>query len=296
MFSENEATNGIQHCILNMFKVMIKICDEHKLKYYLCGGTLLGAVRHQGFIPWDDDMDVWMPRKDYEAFIRIADDYLPKGYSVMHYTKIKNSEEPTVRIARVVDDNTILKWTIGDNTREVPAWIDIFALDGMPNGKIRRKLHYFHYRLWSVVMQISFFEKAVNYDEPNRPFHEKIILWFVKTTKLGRGWNTNKLLEKSEKILKKYEFDRSDFIASLHGRFRAKGIFPRNWVAKAVKLPFEDTEFCVPVEYGRILERFYGDYMTLPKTTKEKEKHHEIELVTLDKMAKGSGMCKNITN
>ena len=283
MFSEDKDRRQLQHCCLNILKAVRDVCEKNGLTYYLCGGTLLGAVRHKGFIPWDDDIDIWMPRKDYEKFLNLADNDFPDNYYVMNYTKFSHPEKPSRHFAQVIDRNAIKVINAGSvNKGEENAWIDIFPLDGMPGGKLHQKLHYYHYFFLYVFLQISWFDDRVNLYKANRPFYEKFAISILKTTHLGKNWNTCAIIQRIHKMLSKYDYDSSEYVGSLLGRYRDKEIIPKAWFNEKILVPFEDDEFHIPAAYDTILKNFYGDYMTPPKTRAEREGHHCLEITSLD--------------
>ena len=124
----------VQLVQLDILDKVVDICNRHGIKYYLIGGTLIGAVRHKGFIPWDDDIDIAIPRKDYDKFIGIALKELKKPYKVVHY-----STDDTYRfyLLNIVNENaTVIEKKVTPITSKV--WIDILPIDGIPNNKIKR--------------------------------------------------------------------------------------------------------------------------------------------------------------
>ena len=126
----------LQQVDLEIVKEVVKICDAHNLKYYMLGGTMLGAIRHKGFIPWDDDIDLGMPRDDYEKFLEIAETELPETYKVVNY---RNTPEYQYYITRILDTDTkVEEERIGNENRYTHASIDIFPIDGTPNNAIAR--------------------------------------------------------------------------------------------------------------------------------------------------------------
>lgn len=281
MFSENEKVNFLQHRCLNIMKEISKICNQYHIHFYMSGGTLIGAVRHQGFIPWDDDIDICMPRSDLEKFVTIAKKALPKPYKVECYTDFQSPEKPRVPHVLVVDSSVTVigKWAVKE--RALNAWVDVFPLDGTPDGKLRRQLHYYHYMFWFAMMKISWFKETVFLNKPNRPIYEELLIRFVEKTNIGQKWDTIKIIKRAERILKKYPFEKSKYAFSPYGAYRKKEIFPKKWLGDGVKLQFEDETFFVPVEYDKFLRHYYGDYMTPPKSKAEKEDHHKIEIMDI---------------
>ena len=114
--------------LLKIYKVFASICDKHHLRYYACGGTALGAVRHKGFIPWDDDIDMFMPRHDYTQFIELAKSELPEGFS---WQSIEVDSKYRLPFGKV--------WNSGKR-----AAIDILPLDGIPKNRV----HLFFWLAW----------------------------------------------------------------------------------------------------------------------------------------------------
>ena len=127
--------SDLQRAQLNLLSVFVSICESEKLRYYLVEGSMLGAIRHKGFIPWDDDIDVAMPRRDYEIFVHKANQLLCNQYKLTthldndHYwmTAILWDNECKVKLSNAVE--SIIK----------NAWIDIIPLDGMPEKPIKQK-------------------------------------------------------------------------------------------------------------------------------------------------------------
>ena len=128
---------NVQLAELDILKLVKRICDKYDIKYSLHGGTLLGAVRHGGFIPWDDDIDIGMPRPDYEEFMRIVRDFLPEH---MIYRNFRIGNEDTIFFSRVEDSSIQVEDSSAIKKRNRNAWIDIFPLDGMPKNVIVRKI------------------------------------------------------------------------------------------------------------------------------------------------------------
>ena len=121
---------------LDILKQFLEICEKHALTYYMLGGTLLGAVRHKGFIPWDDDIDIGMPRPDYEKFLKLATYDLKPPYQL--HTLFQNRGEYNYYYARVENPETRVLRKMAIEDVHIPAWIDVFPLDGVPNDAHNR--------------------------------------------------------------------------------------------------------------------------------------------------------------
>ncbi|MBO5867860.1 MAG: LicD family protein, partial [Oscillospiraceae bacterium] len=126
---------------MDIAKAVVALCDKHGLTYYMLGGSMLGAIRHKGFIPWDDDIDFGMPREDYERFLELAPTELPKHLKVVNY---RNDPNYMYYITRILDTETkVIEERIGNDNKYTNASIDIFPIDGTPNNPILRKIYFF---------------------------------------------------------------------------------------------------------------------------------------------------------
>lgn len=245
---------------LDILKETARICDENNLTYYLCGGTLLGAIRHKGFIPWDDDIDIAMPRNDYEKLIKIANKELSNNYELQHYSLVDKKEDIKTHHVQIVDKNIELlrKWTI--NEEIIHPWIDVFPLDGMPNNAFLRNIHYYHYRFWHYCMQLSIFDKNVNIQK-QRVLFEKIVIIFIYIFKVGANWDTIDIINRMEEIASKYPFDYGKWLCSFHGIYKRKEIIEASIFKEKIFVEFESDSFSCMKEYDRDLKNYYGDYL-----------------------------------
>lgn len=126
--------------LLRIYKVFAEICDKHHLRYYACGGTALGAVRHKGFIPWDDDMDIFMPRPDYARFIDVAQSELPKGFS---WQSIENDPGYKLPFGKVWITDVAVATEVQRKSNlelEQGIYVDVLPLDGIPKNRFRLSL------------------------------------------------------------------------------------------------------------------------------------------------------------
>lgn len=267
---DNSELRKLQLVELEIMRIFSEICEKHGLRYYLVGGTMLGAVRHEGFIPWDDDMDVGMPRPDYEKFIEIVDKELPEGYEFLNYKKNENYKRYFSRIV-----NTKVRVYNASNTRTIieNAWLDIFPFDGMPSGKIRQNFHFWYMTLYRFFYHASCFEELVNLNRPGRVWYLQAAIKFISFTHIGANMDTKKLMRKLEKILMKFSYDESEYMISFFGAYMKREIVDKTMLGNGKKYKFENLMLSGPTKGDEFLKHFYGDYMK-PPSDGNKDKHN----------------------
>lgn len=262
-----------QKVSLQILDVIADLCEELDLRYFLFYGTLIGAVRHHGYIPWDDDLDIMMPRKDHDILI----EYLQKNIHKYEYLEVFNHEvnsEYPYMITRISDKRYRI---IMDNEKEygMGIFIDIYPFDGLGNTK-EEALSYGMKgdRLSSLCYQATRKRCAVETTTSKfRKFIKLPVFLFAKMC--GKDFFQNKL----QKLARVKPYDNYKYVGCvvwLSGGM--KDIFLRKWFDDYVKLPFGEKEYRVPVEYDAFLKQVYGDYMTLPPE-EERIGHHYYKVV-----------------
>ncbi len=236
---------------LEMWKCFDRICQENNLKYFFFWGSLLGAVRHEGFIPWDDDIDIVMPREDYDKFELLADKYIQMPL----FLKSAKSTEGFYWSLQIINTNTSCVRTQAMDDPELHQQgmaLDIVPLDIVPSNKIDRRIHYIHMK-----MDFSMLNKHVDRWK-NLGIKGKIIkalsyLYYF-------GMSREKQIRRTEKIRTVKQLNNSLEVSdSVH--FHR---YPKEWFDEAEYLQFEENQVPVPVEYKEVLVDLYGDYMRLP--------------------------------
>lgn len=243
----------VHETMLQILDSIDTICSANNLRFYLVGGTLLGAVRHKGFIPWDDDMDIAMPRPDFERFLEVAPQALPPflslvygrdDFDVQHYT------------AKIYDKRTVLKRVNGLDLEDRGVRVDVFPLDGLPGGGIRKWIHFW---LIHVLYRVS--NVAVRRIGISGGW--KDIVSQVLRKLIPRNVVT-KLRQYADRLMKKYTFDQSEQLCNYLGRWGRKEIFPKKWVGSGTRLEFEGRYLPAFQHYEAYLRNVYGDFMRLP--------------------------------
>ena len=268
----------LQLALLEVLSDVINLCEENNLRYYAFGGTCLGAVRHSGFIPWDDDIDIAMPREDYNKLLSIAEEKLPPHYKVISgYTRSIFS----LCIAKIHNLNNT---RIGPAVIDIPevysgVSIDIMPLDGiMQDSKERNRYIKRLGRMELINSRLRFFTKAHGI--------KGVVLNPIMycANKLVSQKAKMKYFEKCVATESRYPFDCSDML--MHSGFvscrRNKVLIPRKCFEEWIYMDFESIKIRVPKEYDLYLRLYYGDDYMTPPPESERE-YHEVALIDLDK-------------
>ena len=262
----------LQLCELEILKDVLNICEKHGLTVMMIGGTFLGAVRHGGFIPWDDDVDIGMSRKDYETFVEVAPRELKEGYYLRHFMTDKDMPYYP---AQVVDPSFEILDVSAQQEKVRCAWIDIFPLDGMPKGKIKFFFHKYRLLYLRMMLKFSQFSEVVAVNLKNRPLHEKILVAVGKHLHVEKYMDTHKRMVLIDKCLKKYPYETAEQVINFMGAYKFRELFPRELFSDLTDYPFETLMLKAQKDYDRVLSQLYGDYMT-PPPQDQQNKHGTV--------------------
>lgn len=259
---ENEEIKRIELDILTRID---EVCQENGLKYFLCGGTLLGAVRHKGFIPWDDDIDIFMPRSDYEILLKIFEN--EESYAALS----PFNEGYYYNFTKIVDKRTELKELGCIPFEDMGVYVDVFPLDGMPSessdvNRHYKRLNYIRNMIFSFAMKKPKIRKNIF------ALFKSIYIYYIRNrlVKLGN------LQNKYKAVAKEYSYESSDYVYATGGAYGKKEIFSKKIFDNTVKLEFEGKYFNAPGDWDGYLKQLYGDYMQLPPIEK-RVSHHNFE-------------------
>lgn len=245
----------LQLRILDILVAFDKVCKEHNLRYYLWAGTMLGAVRHGGFIPWDDDADVAMPREDYDTLIAHAAEWLPQPYEM---TSLESNKDFTGTYAKLVDASTTIIERY--DFRSVGGiYVDVFPIDGVPSSKCTANIY---------LRKFSFLRKMAYFCNRNPFKHGKgMSSWIPRLVQ--KCYTNYELQSKGIAMMKKYPFATSANVCDYDDG--SKGIMPKEYVGTPTPINFEGYQLMGVAQSHKYLSHKYGDYMTIPPGEKQRQ-------------------------
>lgn len=252
--------------LIGIVNVISRICNENNIKWFVAYGSCIGAVRHKGCIPWDDDIDVCMPRPDYERFLTVCRSSDLGNFELATITDMPDFYE---HFARVYDKNTTLYF--GNNLKHVGGiFVDVFPLDGAGAGprdpEVAKNCEKILF--WQMILHHSYF-----YYTQTQRFEllkkRKIAQYFlVVATSLFRKKAQKISINKIECYLRKYPYDTSEYVGFYNRISGLKSLLPKEWFNEVIIVPFENIEVPIPKMYDNYLTAIYGDYMTPPPENK----------------------------
>ena len=291
MMSVKDNSCGIadlQEKMLEILKYTIGVCDKNNLTYWIAAGTLLGAVRHGGFIPWDDDLDIFMPRKDYEKLWHLLREKRSGQYVLCRTTKNRNYHH---RVMQMVDKNTtFIHSRSADEDIEHGVYIDIIPIDICPDNRVQRLFQMLHASFFSI------------YNIQCKPEYKGNKAMSVITDILLRIVPNKKLRyviwKNEEKRMLKYSIDpkysSSKYLKVITASMKElMHPFPKEWFGNQ-KIPFEDIEVNAPIDTDAYLTAMYGDYMKIPPKEQQIVRHNTeyIDLNNSYEKYRGIYFCK----
>lgn len=251
---------GELKCIeLNIMKKIHNFCEEKGLNYYLGAGTLIGAVRHKGFIPWDDDIDILMFREDADRFLKEFNKY---GESFQLQAVSYNTKPCYCRpMIKVIDTRTYLTEVEYPYDDPIGVFVDIWIMDGVP-----QQLKCTWTTLMLAIRHLIYL--CVKVPNENENVIKRLVRYVCK-----RVFNRKWLVVQFDKLSRKFSINDSDEVTCYLGMIKNNRTYQKTWFRDKILLPFEDTFFYVPIGYDGWLINRYGDYMTLPPE-KDRIAHH----------------------
>lgn len=262
---------------LDILKYISKICKEQQIRYYLVWGTLIGAIRHNGFIPWDDDIDICMPRSDYNRFIGYLESVSNGRYQLYREGKTENY---FFSLPRVVDTETIVLGERKDNKEQIDCgiFVDIYPLDFVGNTRVECEKFFKAQMRYEWLKGLSLQKKFVRSRSGTINTFLKIP-FFLYAKLMGSDF----FYQKMEENANLNNSESSAFCCSCYGTGGMKMeklIFSSSLFKEGLDYRFEDSLFKIPNGYHELLTQVYGDYMQLPPI-EERAGHHEYKAYRL---------------
>ncbi len=254
--------NRLQKELINLLECFMAVCQEHNLTWFLINGSALGAEKYGGFIPWDDDVDVAMPRKDYEMFCEKAKESLPSHLFLQNY---KTQKAFPLFYSKLRNSNTTF---IEEGVKHLDInhgiYIDIFPLDGYPDGKVAQKVLTAKLKLFSTLQFCGF---------------ENDMSWKKRFLRLfGFHKRTDKTMIAMEKNVKRYQNTKQ---ICDYGDRQGKGCYPREIYERCKMVRFERLQVPIPALTDEYFSCKYGDWKAeLPP--EQQKSHHRVVVCDLD--------------
>lgn len=249
----------LQNCILNIAEYLDQFCSEIGVSYCLMGGSALGAMRHKGFIPWDDDLDVFMTPEDYEKF---REQFYKKGDREKYYLQEWGASNGKLAFAKLrMNKSTLIekdleKWDVHQGV-----YVDIFILHKCPDSKLARYNQY----LWAKYL--------VAKGAANRGYNKKGLMGMM--IKILSVFPKHFLVDFALTNIYRYNKYDSKYLCHFLGRAKlSTGLYDSSYFIRTKKVPFETIELCVPYQVEKYLSDRWGDYMKLPDIEEIKRYQH----------------------
>ena len=255
---------------IDMLDALAEYCDAHGVNYYLSAGSLLGAVRHKGYIPWDDDIDVNMPRPDVEKLMKLT------GGRLNDHLVIARPEGPieqSTSFPRLLDTRYVLKSATADGKAVyyTNLFIDIFPIEGLPTSMARVRLHYALTRPMITMRRLAWFRGPLT---GKQKFTKAIRYGLRPVARLFgyRFWNRALLW-----LAKLYDYDKCDYVGVVCGYIHTtQEYIEKSGYGVPATVEFEGKRYKAPHDTDKYLRNLYGDYMQLPPPEKRVTHHFDI--------------------
>ena len=255
---------------LEMIKKIDKICRDNDIKYSLIDGSLLGAVRHNGFIPWDDDIDIALSRPN---FYKLREVLINNNYDDIIYMDFKTQKDCHYDIGKICDSRTVLEERDIYKVNNYGVFIDVFVIDGLPSNhkmilKHMKKIARFrNLRRYAIHTKLSKMNKFIN------------VLFKILSIPI-KIYGYKRINKKIDKLMTKYDYNESEYVSILYSDVSCvkHKYFPKDFFEKIHYTKFEDAELPIIDNYDKYLKDMYGNYMEFPPIEKRCTNHYFVKL------------------
>ena len=276
--------------IIEVFKFFISICEENHLTYFIAYGSAIGAVRHHGFIPWDDDVDVVMPRPDYERFLNICENRDMGKYQIVTPQNTPNYYLPFTKLC----DSTTTLLEKKHYRCILGIFIDIFIIDGIVNDpKAIEQLGMKYDSCWEMI------DLANSHYSINDLFAKfickkriSVVLRYLKYS-FNRKKYTNQAIKTINDVTRKYDYNQCEYVVKYPRGYGNREVLPKSILDGKTMMQFETIQVALPKNYDKWLRHIFGDYMQLPPEN-ERVLEHSIAYYNLDKRESLDEVLKKI--
>lgn len=283
--SEPERIREIQLIQIELIRAFVKTCEEEGLTYYMLDGTMLGAVRHGGYIPWDDDADFGMPRPDYERFIVSAGTHLPPHFRVETYQNTPAHQNYNIRLT---DDRFKVYVDCVREGRYEDVWIDIWPLDMMPVQSFSRKLRQFKLAFLRGMYQLAHFDGMISIHRTDRVWYKQMVIDICERVSIQKLFSPEKQWRALDRGLKAYDCKNAGYFLNLMGAYEFQEMLPTAVFGKGAFYAFEGMSLRGPQDHKAYLSQLYGDYMTPPPVSERYG--HSARLIETERLGKDEDM------
>jgi len=252
---------------IDILKKINKICNDNNIKIYLGGGTLLGAIRHKGFIPWDDDIDLMLLREDYQKLLKIFDNNIIDDLKLLSYHNDSSYYYP---FAKIININTVMYENEMKPINNLGIYIDIFPIDYLPTNKLVIEWIFFKKRIFQSISAFSSVKNILSHtSNPIKKLYKKLFQGIF--SKLPKNYCARKI----DKLLIKNKKTKN--VVCISGSYVKKEIMPASYISDSVEVEFEGSMYLAPIGYHDYLVKHYGvNYMQIPPKEKQISNHNNV--------------------
>ncbi len=250
---------------LRILKYIDKICKDNEIHYSLAYGTLLGAIRHKGFIPWDDDIDICMDRKNFNKFVKACKHDNNNDYELLW---LDTNTKYTLPLPKVIDKKTVLTQNTQKERMPLGVYVDVFVFDKIPNDNSKRNRY---------LRTLELLQRCWGYSQNKNFLKDRTIKSYVRFLVYSIFQLVNPrifsiLLNKYAQKYNKMN-NNEEWGSMVYSINRNKSCVSRQFFKNYLRIPFEDMQCLASVNYEEMLTLFYGNYMEYPPLEKRVSNH-----------------------